>query len=93
MPHILSVDAVKSFHARALHEHGGLEGMRSADLLESSVFQPQQSAGGEDAYESLAAKAAAYGFFRRPKINPSSMETNVRPQQPCSLFWISMAWH
>ena len=59
----LSVKAVHSFHARALAEHGGIAGLRSQDLLESAVFQPQQSAFGEDAYPTLASKAAAYGFF------------------------------
>ena len=59
----LSVDTVEMFHERALQEYGGREGLRSRDLLESAVFQPQQSAFGEDAYSSFAAKAAAYGFF------------------------------
>lgn len=59
----LSVEAVELFHERALQEHGGMSGVRSRDLLESAVFQPQQSAFGEDAYSSFASKAAAYGFF------------------------------
>ena len=59
----LSVEIVQSFHARALEEHGGLDGLRSQELLESAAFQPQQSAFGEDAYPTLASKAAAYGFF------------------------------
>lgn len=46
-----------------LAEHGGIAGLRSQELLESAVFQPQQSAFGEDAYPTLASKAAAYGFF------------------------------
>src|SRR5438876_800208 len=40
-----------------------MPGVRSQELLESAVFQPQQSAFGEDAYSSFASKAAAYGFF------------------------------
>ena len=59
----LTVDAVEMFHERALREHGGIEGLRSRELLESAVFQPQQSAFGEDAYQDVASKAAAYGFF------------------------------
>src|SRR5215813_2194096 len=51
------------FHERALQEHGGMPGVRSRELLESAVLQPQQSAFGEDAYFSFASKAAAYGFF------------------------------
>jgi prophage maintenance system killer protein len=49
----LSVKIVLSFHARALKEHGGIAGLRSRELLESAVFQPRQSAFGEDAYRSL----------------------------------------
>ena len=59
----LSIEIVQAFHERALKEHGGIDGVRSFELLESAVFQPQQSAFGEDAYPSLASKAAAYGFF------------------------------
>ena len=59
----LSVEIVQDFHARALREHGGIAGLRSQELLESAVFQPQQSAFGEDAYPTPASKAAAYGFF------------------------------
>jgi death-on-curing protein len=59
----LSVEIVRSFHARALKEHGGIAGLRSQELLESAVFQPQQSAFGEDAYPTFGSKAAAYGFF------------------------------
>ena len=59
----LSVESVELFHERALQEHGGLAGVRSRELLESAVFQPQQSAFGEDAYSPFASKAAAYGFF------------------------------
>ena len=59
----LSIETVLTFHSRALKEHGGLDGIRSQELLESAVFQAQQSAFGEDAYPDLASKAAAYGFF------------------------------
>ena len=59
----LSVEIVRNFHERALKEHGGIAGLRSQELLESAVFQPQQSAFGEDAYPTFGSKAAAYGSF------------------------------
>ena len=59
----LSVETVLAFHSRALAEYGGMDGLRSRELLESAVFQPQQSAFGEDAYPTFGSKAAAYGFF------------------------------
>lgn len=58
----LTIDQVKELHVRTL-EFGGLDGVRSEQLLASAVFQAQQSAFGVDAYPSVPEKAAAYGFF------------------------------
>jgi death-on-curing protein len=58
----LTIDQVKRFHALVL-ELGGSDGIRSEQMLASSVFQPQQSAFGEDAYPTVPEKAAAYAFL------------------------------
>lgn len=58
----LTIDQVLEYHNEAL-QFGGAPGLRSEQLLASAVFQAQQSAFGEDAYPSLAEKAAAYCFF------------------------------
>jgi death-on-curing protein len=58
----LTVDQVLAFHEQALELFGGIEGLRSEHLLASAVFQPQQSAFIEDAYPTIAEKAATYGF-------------------------------
>jgi death-on-curing protein len=58
----LSVDLVLWYDELVLSV-GGASGIRSEQQLASAVFQPQQSAFGEDAYPSVAEKAAAYGFF------------------------------
>ena len=58
----LTVDQVLEFHQEAL-AFGGSAGVRSEHLLASAVFQPQQSAFGEDAYPTIGSKAAAYCFF------------------------------
>ena len=58
----LTVDQLKDLHTQAL-TLGGVDGLRSEHLLASAVFQPQQSAFGEDAYATIPEKAAAYGFF------------------------------
>jgi death-on-curing protein len=51
-------------HTIALtHGNGGLDGVRSHQQLAAAVMQPQQSAFGEDAYPTIAEKAAAYGYF------------------------------
>lgn len=58
----LTIDQVLEFHNMVL-ELGGLSGIRSMHMLASAVMQPQQSAFEEDAYQTVADKAAAYGFF------------------------------
>jgi death-on-curing protein len=58
----LTVDEVAELHDYAI-AFGGAAGVRSHHLLASAVFQAQQSVFGEDAYGTLAEKAAAYGFF------------------------------
>jgi death on curing protein len=57
----LTIDQVLDLHTEVL-TLGGAEGLRSAHLLASAVLQAQQSAFGEDAYQSVAEKAAAYGY-------------------------------
>ena len=59
----LTVDHVRDLHDDAIATFGGASGLRSAQLLASAVLQPQQSAFGEDAYGTIAEKAAAYAFF------------------------------
>jgi len=81
----LTVETIELFHARALQEHGGMGGLRSRELLESAAYQPQQSAFGEDAYLSYAAKAAAYGFFLA-QISPSLTVTNEQLLPVCWRF-------
>jgi len=54
----LVVDAV---HTDMLLTHGGLPGLRDADLLESALARPRQRLAYEPGSD-LAALAAAYGF-------------------------------
>lgn len=58
----LTVDQVLDLHTEAL-ALGGAEGLRSAHMLAAAVFQVQQSAFGDEAYQTMAEKAAAYGYF------------------------------
>jgi death-on-curing protein len=59
----LTVAQVIDFHADALREFGGLDGIRSPQQLSAAVQMPQQSAFGEDAYPTVPEKAAAYAYF------------------------------
>jgi death-on-curing protein len=60
----LTIDDVIETHSDALTlGNGGLDGIRSQNVLASAVMQPQQSAFEQDAYETIPEKAAAYGYF------------------------------
>ena len=59
----LTADQVLRLHRDAIEEFGGRDGVRSEHALFSAIFQPQQSAFGEDGYQTVPEKAAAYGFF------------------------------
>jgi len=59
----LTIDQVIELHDRVLSEHGGAAGIRSHHGLAYAVAAPQQTAFGEDAYPTLADRAAALGFF------------------------------
>jgi len=59
----LTVDGVIALHEIALEYGPGLQGIRSQQVLASAVGQAEASAFGEDAYNTIPEKAAAYGFF------------------------------
>jgi death-on-curing protein len=58
----LTTDQLLELHEMALAE-GGLAGVRSHHALSSAVAQVEQTVFGEDAYPTIADKAAAYAFF------------------------------
>ena|SRR2546430_1546215 len=82
----LSVEQVIEMHSEAIRRFGGTDGLRSVDLLESAVFQPQQSAFGEDAYPTIPDKAAAYGFFIAE--NQAFLDGNKRAAADCMLAFL-----
>ena len=48
-------------HRAILEQSGGSSGLRDEGLLESAVYRPQASFGGQDLYPDLFTKAAALG--------------------------------
>ena len=48
-------------HRAILEQSGGSTGLRDEELLESAVYRPQTSFGGQDLYPDLFTKAAALG--------------------------------
>jgi death-on-curing protein len=55
----LSPQHVLAIHDSVIKRTGGSNGLRDLGLLESAVFRPQASYGGEDLYETIFDKAAA----------------------------------
>jgi death-on-curing protein len=56
----LTVRQVERYHARSLHEHGGLEGVRDASLIDSALVAAQNTYYYDHA--DLFEIAAAYAF-------------------------------
>jgi death-on-curing protein len=86
----LTLDHVQEYHAEAL-TFGGSAGVRSEHLLASAVFQPQQSAFGEDAYPTIADKAAAYCFFIAK--NHAFVDGNKRTAVASMLAFLELNGH
>ena len=57
-----SLAEVLELHSAALERHGGAEGVRDANLLESALAQPIASFGGQLLHADLFLMAAAYLF-------------------------------
>ncbi len=55
----LTIEQVLAIHDDQIERYGGGHGIRSLPLLESAVFRPQTTFGGEDLYETIFDKAAA----------------------------------
>jgi len=55
----LTVAEVFLIHEHDLQRYGGSSGLRSIALLESAVFRPQTSYGGEELYETIFEKTAS----------------------------------
>lgn len=83
----LTVDQVLEYHQEAL-AFGGSAGARSEHLLASAVFQPQQSAFGEDAYPEIVDKAAAYCFFMAK--NHAFVDGNKRTAAAAMLIFLEL---
>ncbi len=58
-----TVEAVKAIHREVLAAHGGGDGLRSIELLESAVAAPQATIMGEPLLKDPLEVAAAYLFY------------------------------
>ena len=55
----LTLEQILIIHEDQLERYGGSFGLRDLPLLESAIFRPQSSFGGEDLYVTIFDKAAA----------------------------------
>jgi len=58
-----TVDAVRAIHREALAAHGGGDGLRSPELLESAVAAPQATIMGQTLLNDPVEVAAAYLYY------------------------------
>ncbi len=58
----LDKKTILKFHENQIELYGGSSGVRSEELLESALAQPQASFGSEYVHETIFEMAAAYGF-------------------------------
>ncbi len=58
----LDKKTILEFHENQIELYGGISGIRSEELLESALFQPQANFGGEYICKDIFEMAATYGF-------------------------------
>lgn len=61
-PEWIRSDVVLAVHRRQLAEHGGIDGVRDAGLLESALARPKNLWAYSDSKPDIAALAASYAF-------------------------------
>ncbi len=61
-PQWIRGDVVLAIHRRQLAEHGGIDGLRDAGLLESAIARPQNLCAYSDPKPDHSALAASYAF-------------------------------
>ncbi len=61
-PHWIRGDVALAIHRRQLAEHGGIDGIRDAGLLESALARPQNLWAYSDPKPDISALAASYSF-------------------------------
>jgi death-on-curing protein len=59
----LGLEIVRSIHAEAIKQFGGLNAVRDENLLASAVLAPQSTFGGKSSYSDLIEVGAAYLFY------------------------------
>ena len=65
---MITKEEVLLIHDQVVKLHGGANGVRDLNGLESAIARPFQTFGGDDLYPTIFEKAAALGGLHRFKI-------------------------
>jgi death-on-curing protein len=87
-PRFLTIDEILTLHETALHQYGGLDGIRDRGALESAIAMPQQGFSGEYAHAFPFEMAAAYGFHIAQ--NQSFLDGNKRTALSATVAFLRM---
>ena len=62
MPDFLTLEDMLELHTGQIRAYGGSHGLRSSDLLQSAIAQPEATFGGQFLHTDIFLMAAAYLF-------------------------------
>lgn len=82
----LSLEEVLTYHQIILEETGGSEGVLNQTSLESAIYRPQTSFGGEYLYPSIFEMAAA--LFQSLAMNHAFNDGNKRTAFTCTVMFL-----
>lgn len=84
----LSLEQVLFVHEDQIERYGGSSGLRDLSLLESAIFRPQSSFGGEDLYPTIFVKAAA--LMHSIILNHPFIDGNKRTGMATGLVFLEL---
>ena len=84
----LTLEQLLVIHEDQIERYGGSSGIRDLGLIESALFRPQSTFGGEDLYPSLFEKAAA--FMHSILKNHAFVDGNKRTATVSTLVFLAL---
>lgn len=84
----LNLDDLLIIHTDQIERYGGSHGIRDVNLLESALFRPQSSFGGEDLYPDFFEKAAV--FVHSLLLNHAFADGNKRTAMASLLVFLEL---
>ena len=84
----ISLEDLLVIHADQVERYGGSHGIREIRLIESALFRPQSSFGGEDLYPTILEKVAVLAYSLLP--NHAFVDTNKRTAMATLLAFLEL---